>query len=193
MKVDPEKQPVSVQAMIGEDSHAESWRRVLGHLETSTATYWLATSPDGTPQVRPVLAVWVGGGLYFCAGERTRKARNLGIRPDCAVTVEVEPIDLVVEGKAVKVGEPETLRRVLMPTHRSMTGMSPFVMALSTTQKEPPRPVPLHTRSTRSFPRRRSHSARTNRFVPHAGPFGSREAVQEKRSWGRLSHRQVDN
>ena len=53
-----------------------------------------------------------GGGLYFCAGGRTRKARNLGIRTDCAVTVEVEPIDLVVEGKVVKVGDPETLRRV---------------------------------------------------------------------------------
>ena len=28
------------------------------------------------------------------------------------MTVEVEPIDLVVEGKVVKVGDPETLRRV---------------------------------------------------------------------------------
>jgi len=99
--------------MLGDDSHAESWRRVLEHLATSTATYWLATTTaNGTPHVRPVLAVWVGGGLYFCAGGRTRKARNLGIRTDCAVTVEVEPIDLVVEGKVVKVGDPETLRRV---------------------------------------------------------------------------------
>lgn len=108
-----ERQPLHVEAMLGDESHAESWRRVLGHLETSTATYWLATAtPNGTPQVRPVLAVWVEGGLYFSAGERTRKARNLGVKAYCAVSVEVEPIDLVVEGKAVKVGEPETLRRV---------------------------------------------------------------------------------
>lgn len=113
VKVGPERQPLHVQAMLGDESHAESWHRVLGHLETSTATYWLATANrDGTPQVRPVLAVWVEGGLYFCAGERTRKARNLGVRPDCVVSVEVEPIDLVIEGKAVKVDEPETLRRV---------------------------------------------------------------------------------
>ena len=113
VKVEPGKQPLSAQAMLGDDSHAESWRRVLEHLATSTATYWLATAgANGTPHVRPVLAVWVGGGLYFCAGGRTRKARNLGIRTDCAVTVEVEPIDLVVEGKVVKVGDPETLRRV---------------------------------------------------------------------------------
>ncbi|MGH2699619.1 MAG: pyridoxamine 5'-phosphate oxidase family protein [Actinomycetota bacterium] len=110
VKVEPEKQPLSGRAMLGDDSHAESWRRVLGHLETSTATYWLATaSPNGTPHIRPVLAVWVRGGLYFCAGGHTRKARNLGTRTDCAVTVEVEPIDLVVEGRAVKVGDPETL------------------------------------------------------------------------------------
>jgi hypothetical protein len=59
VKVGPEKQPLSVRAMLGDDSHAESWRRVLGHLETSTATDWLGTaSPNGPPHIRPVLAVW---------------------------------------------------------------------------------------------------------------------------------------
>ncbi len=105
---------------------------------------------------------------------RSRKARNLAIRPDCAAIVEVEPIDLIVEGKAVKIGDPKTLRRVLTPTHRSMTGMSRFVMGLSTTPKEPQRPVPLRTMSTRSSRRGHSLSARTNRFVPHAGPLSSK-------------------
>jgi hypothetical protein len=41
--VEPERQPLSVQAMLRDDSHAESWRRVLEHLKTSTAIYWLAT------------------------------------------------------------------------------------------------------------------------------------------------------
>lgn len=54
-----------------------------------------------------------------------------------------------------------------------MTGMSRFVMGLSTTPKEPQRPVPLPTTSTKSSRRRRSLSARTNRFIPHAGPLGN--------------------
>jgi hypothetical protein len=31
--VEPERQPLSVQAMLRDDSHAESWRRVLEHLK----------------------------------------------------------------------------------------------------------------------------------------------------------------
>jgi hypothetical protein len=77
------------------------------------ATYWLATvRPNGAPHVRLVLAVWVDGGLYFCAGENTRKAKNLVLDPRCVVTVEQEPLDLVLEGRAVKVRDAPTLRRV---------------------------------------------------------------------------------
>jgi nitroimidazol reductase NimA-like FMN-containing flavoprotein (pyridoxamine 5'-phosphate oxidase superfamily) len=84
-----------------------------GHLEESTATYWLATvRPSGTPHVMPVLAVWVDGCVYFCAGETTRKAKNLVLNPYCVVTVEVEALDLVMEGKAVKVRDGAMLRRV---------------------------------------------------------------------------------
>ncbi|SRR5215204_2893621 len=74
VKVEPGKRPLSVQAMLGDDSHAESWRRVLEHLATSTATYWLATTTaNGTPHVRPVLAVWVGEGFTSArAGARAK-------------------------------------------------------------------------------------------------------------------------
>jgi hypothetical protein len=57
-------------------------------------------------------AVWVDGGLFFSAGPGTRKARNLTRDARCVVTVEVEPLDLVVEGEAVPVRDAATLRRV---------------------------------------------------------------------------------
>lgn len=45
------------------------WDWARGHLRRSTATYWLATvRPNGAPQVRPVLAVWVEGLLHVCMG-----------------------------------------------------------------------------------------------------------------------------
>ena len=90
-----------------------AWSMARGALEASTATYWLATvRPNGTPHVMPVLAVWVEGGLFFAAGARTRKARNLSSDPHCVVTVEEERLDLVVEGRAAKLRDAATLQRV---------------------------------------------------------------------------------
>jgi hypothetical protein len=85
-------------------------REVLGH---SYVTYWLATTGrDGKPHVRPILAVWGEGSLYFCARETTRKIKNLVVDPFCSVSVEWEPLDLVVEGTAVRVRDEDTLKRV---------------------------------------------------------------------------------
>jgi hypothetical protein len=108
-----EKQSVSAHPMLGDAAMPAQWPRAREHLEEAPATYWLATvRPDGRPHVRPVLAVWVEGGLYFCAGERTRKAKNLALKSHCAVTVEQEPLDLVVEGIAAKVRDADRLQRV---------------------------------------------------------------------------------
>ena len=99
--------------MLGDDAIPKQWSRASEHLKGESATYWLATvGPEGSPHVRPVLAVWLEGGLYFCASERTRKAKNLALDPRCAVTVEVEPLDLVVEGIAAKVRDANRLQRV---------------------------------------------------------------------------------
>ena len=108
-----DKQPVSAHPLLGDDAMPAQWSMAGEHLEGESATYWLATvRSNGRPHVRPVLAVWVEGGLYFCAGERTRKAKNLTLNSHCALTVEREPLDLVVEGIAVKVRDPATLQRV---------------------------------------------------------------------------------
>jgi hypothetical protein len=99
-----ERNPVSADPMTAGATTPTPWARARAILEAVPATYWLATvRPNGAPHVRPVLAVWVDAGLHFCAGENTRKARNLVLDPRCVVTVEQEPLDLVLEGRAVKV------------------------------------------------------------------------------------------
>jgi nitroimidazol reductase NimA-like FMN-containing flavoprotein (pyridoxamine 5'-phosphate oxidase superfamily) len=105
-------EPMSAEPM--NDAAAPTpWEWVRQHLRRSTATYWLATvRPDGAPHVMPVLAVWVEGRPYVCMGPGTRKARNLARDARCVLTVEHEPLDLVVEGTALKVRDEETLRRV---------------------------------------------------------------------------------
>ncbi|SDJ07791.1 pyridoxamine 5'-phosphate oxidase family protein [Nonomuraea jiangxiensis] len=105
-------EPVSAEPMNGW-AEPTPWDWVRGHLRRSAATYWLATvRPGGAPHVMPVLAVWVEGRPYVCMGPGTRKARNLARDARCVVTVEHEPLDLVVEGTAAKVRDEDTLRRV---------------------------------------------------------------------------------
>jgi hypothetical protein len=107
-----DREPISAEPMI-EGASPTPWATALTNLEGRHPTYWVATlRPEGRPHVMPVLAVWVDGGLFFSAGARTRKARNLAHDSHCVVTVEEEPLDLVFEGRAEKVQAEGTLRAV---------------------------------------------------------------------------------
>jgi general stress protein 26 len=105
--------PTSTRALLRDDREASKWSSVIGHLERASATYWLATvDSDRTPQVRPILAVWVQGELHFCSGASTRKAKNLALDPHCAVAVQYEPLDLVVHGVVERVRDLSTLQDI---------------------------------------------------------------------------------
>jgi uncharacterized pyridoxamine 5'-phosphate oxidase family protein len=91
---------------------AEASRR-LGDAQV----YWLSTvRPDGRPHVTPLLSVWLDGAMYFCTGPTERKARNVAHNPNCILTTGCnsldEGVDLVVEGRAVKVDDDVRLRQV---------------------------------------------------------------------------------
>ena len=95
------------------------WSRALEALESteSTAerprTYFLATTlPDGRPHSAGVGAVWDDGKVYFVSGAGTRKSRNLAQNADCAVSMSLDGIDLVIEGKAERVTDDKTLQRL---------------------------------------------------------------------------------
>ena len=47
-----------------------------------------------------------------CSGAGTRKSLNLAQNPQCAIAVSLPGIDLVVEGTAAKVTDPDTLERM---------------------------------------------------------------------------------
>lgn len=73
-------------------------------------TVWLATiDADGSPHVTGVGADWHQGAFWFTTGEGTRKGRNLARDPRCALTVATHEFDLVVEGTAEKVTDPDTV------------------------------------------------------------------------------------
>jgi hypothetical protein len=91
------------------------WSRALEALESGhpTQTTFLATTrPDGRPHVAGVGAVWDSGKVYFVSGAGTRKSRNVAHDAHCAIAMPYTGIDLVVEGRAERVTDDETLQRL---------------------------------------------------------------------------------
>lgn len=71
-------------------------------------TCWLTTiNSDGSPHVTGIGALWVDGSFWFETGERTRKGKNLARDPRCVLSVAAHDFDLVVEGTASKISDPQ--------------------------------------------------------------------------------------
>jgi nitroimidazol reductase NimA-like FMN-containing flavoprotein (pyridoxamine 5'-phosphate oxidase superfamily) len=105
-------EPSSAKPLLPDDPTTTPWREARRHL-AEAFTYWLATvGPKGRPHVRPLLAVWVESSLHFVAGPDSRKARNLVGDRTCSVATQHDDLDLVIEGKAIKVSDPARLRAV---------------------------------------------------------------------------------
>jgi hypothetical protein len=60
----------------------------------------------------PLGAGRVNGSWYFTSGPGTRKSRNLARDARCVVSVATQPFDLVVEGTAERVIDPDELHAV---------------------------------------------------------------------------------
>lgn len=98
------------------------WTAVRGRLESRSTphpdasnshTTWLSTvNPDGSPHVTAVGALWVDGTYWFQTGAGTRKGRNIAHDPRCTLAVSVRDADVVIEGDAVRVGEPDALDQI---------------------------------------------------------------------------------
>ncbi len=92
------------------------WSRARDALAASRGpgvTFFLGTvRPDGTPHAAGLGAVWVDDALWFVTGPRTRKGRNLATNPACTVSARLSGIDVVLEGRAERVTDPDALERV---------------------------------------------------------------------------------
>jgi hypothetical protein len=74
---------------------------------TSATTYWISTlRPDGRPHMMPTWGAWLLDRLWLEGGLRTRRARNLAHQPACTVSTQRADDVVIVEGRAVRVGEP---------------------------------------------------------------------------------------
>lgn len=71
---------------------------------------WITTlNADGGPHTTGIGALWADGAFWFETGPGTRKARNLDRDPRCSLALAVHEFDLVVEGTASRVTDPEVV------------------------------------------------------------------------------------
>jgi len=97
------------------------WASVLDKLDTrlkpdpdahNAWTTWLTTlNEDGSPHVTPVGAMWLDGTFWFQTGA-TRKGRNVARDPRCSLAVSIRGADVVLEGDAVRVTDPDAVARI---------------------------------------------------------------------------------
>lgn len=101
---------------------AVDWAATLEKLQAGSApapdahnarTTWLATlNADGSPHVTAVGAIWMDGTFWFQTGAHTRKGRNVAHDPRCTLAVSIRDADVVLEGDATRVTEPDAVARV---------------------------------------------------------------------------------
>jgi hypothetical protein len=109
-------EPVETTNLDGYGHAALPWSRprtVLDSVEPSAMITWFlgTTGPDGRPHAAGVGAVWDDGDLFFTSGPGTRKSRNLATSPDASISVSLDGIDLVFEGRVERVTDRPTLER----------------------------------------------------------------------------------
>ena len=96
------------------DAKPTAWEDVRRALEAAEVS-WLATvRADGRPHVTPLVAVYLDDAVYFCTGAEEQKAVNLRSNANVVVTTGCnswdEGLDVIVEGKAVRVVDDDRLR-----------------------------------------------------------------------------------
>jgi Pyridoxamine 5'-phosphate oxidase len=85
---------------------------IEGPPQPGTPFFLGTVRPDGRPHTTSVGAIWHDGDLYFTSGPESRKSRNLALSSDCTIAVGLRGIDLVLEGKAVRVTDSATLELI---------------------------------------------------------------------------------
>ena len=74
---------------------------------------WIATiDADGSPHVTGIGSGWLDGAFIFETGRTSRKGRNLARDPRCTISLALEEFDIVVEGEAELVTDPELVAEV---------------------------------------------------------------------------------
>jgi hypothetical protein len=97
------------------------WDRIVATLDAgdgpapddhNSRSTWLTTiNADGSPHVTPVGALWLDGTFWFQTGAGTKKHANVERDPRCVVAQSIRDADIMIEGTAERVTDPEQIAR----------------------------------------------------------------------------------
>jgi general stress protein 26 len=95
---------------------ATSWDDARRSLETAEL-FWITTvRADGRPHLTPLVAVWLDDVLHFCTGETEQKEVNLRVNEHVILMTGCNQwdggMDVVVEGRAIRITDQRTLERL---------------------------------------------------------------------------------
>ena len=120
-------EPTRAEVMTGEDAEPIEWAEAQRRIAEARFS-WLATSrPNGRPHVRPCLTIWMDGLLHSTTRGDAVKGRHLAADGRCSMSVASEGMDLVVEGTARFVTDPDHLQR-LADAYKDKYGWPPVVV-----------------------------------------------------------------
>jgi hypothetical protein len=112
-----DRQPSETKNLDGYGNPPLEWQRVVDGLSgppDENLTYFVGTvRPDGRPHATGVGAIYMDGDIYFVAGPRTRRVRNLAANPECTVSVRFMGIDVVFEGRAARTTDAGVLQKAV--------------------------------------------------------------------------------
>jgi hypothetical protein len=119
--VDEEATMQTINLGVADELPPVDWDAITATLEAgdppardahNARTTWLTTlNQDGSPHVTAVGALWLDGTFWFQTGTGTRKHANVERDPRCSVAVSVRDADVVVEGRAERVTDPDDLAK----------------------------------------------------------------------------------
>jgi hypothetical protein len=110
-------EPRQGEVLTGEAVEPIPWEEGRRRLADVLFAWVATTHPGGRPHVRPVLTVWADGAFHSTSGRGTRKARNLDRDGRCTLSASFDGLDVVLEGVATWVREPDALQRVVDAYH----------------------------------------------------------------------------
>jgi hypothetical protein len=108
------REPVETTNLDTYGNAALPWSRPRDLLAELTPAadlpFFLGTvGSDGRPHAAGIGASWFDDSFWIVSGPGTRKSRNLAADPRCTISVRLPGLDLVAEGEATRVTDPETL------------------------------------------------------------------------------------
>jgi hypothetical protein len=106
------------ELLVPEPDDVLSWELAVQHLADARLFWHVSRRPDVHAHVRPVFAVESDGMLWSTTSTGARKTGLIERHPRCSLATSTEGMDLVYDGVAVPVDDPDRLERVAEAYHR---------------------------------------------------------------------------